>query len=434
MKRIAASYKDPGSGVFMDERGERLFRTLSHAPGVYNELGFFPEVGDEQGAGMYAIEKLPFVSYYLEWNLEQFRDSGLFYLEVLQESLKRGFTLSDATPLNITYTGNGRFVFMDHGSLITKTDSYWPSMYAFLKEYIVPLMYLRDSRVEVAQSLLPMVNNTAWALAYRSPWRKRLSFQQLVMESTLKLMSGPRRSGNVRPAASGFLENSLSFYRDFLEGLGRRRPASKWGDYYERTITAGGYLERKERAVLECVARVSKEVAGCVDLGASSGFFPERISGAHPHIRYVAVESDPTAYARLYAASKQHAIQPVFSNVLQLTPAFGFGGCYGGLGERLAELADLVLVLGLMHHLKQEGGLSFSDLFSFFASISRSRAFLLVEYIDPEDEKYRLIRNPNHPYAEDRHSFEQAMGEHYAILHEISLLDTRRLYLARKKD
>jgi hypothetical protein len=91
-------------------------------------------------------------------------------------------------------------------------------------------------------------------------------------------------------------------------------------------------------------------------------------------------------------------------------------------------------VLGLIHHLKQEGGLSFSDLFSFFASISRSRAFLLVEYIDPEDEKYRLIRNPNHPYAEDRLSFEQAMGEHYAILHEISLLDTRRLYLARKKD
>ena len=434
MKRVAASYKDPGSGVFTDEKGEALYRSLPHAPAVYNKMGFFPQVGEEAAPGLYAVERLPFVSYYLEWNLEQFRDSGLFYLEVLEDVLKSGYTLSDATPLNCTYVGKGRFVFMDHGSLITRTDHYWPSLYAFLKEYMVPLIYLRDSHVEVAQALLPLVNQTDWALAYRSPWYKRLSFSQLVMESTLKMLSAPRKAGPAKPAAAGFLENSISFYKDFLERLHRRRPVSKWGDYYERTITAGGYLERKEQAVMELVSRIAAEVRGCVDLGASSGYFPERISQAHPHMTCVAVEADANAYARLYASSKRHGFLPVYSNVLQLTPAFGFGGCYPGLGERLSVLADLVMVLGLVHHLKQEGGMTFEGLFSFFHSISRPRAFLLIEYIDPADEKYRLIRNPRHPHAEDKVDFEQAMAEGYDILEEIRLLDTRTLYLARKKD
>jgi hypothetical protein len=434
MKRVAASYKDPGSGVFTDEKGEAFYRSLPHAPALYNDLGFFPRVGEQKQPGHFAIEKLPFVSYYLEWNLEQFRDSGLFYLDVLKDVLKKGYTLSDATPLNITYTGKGQFVFMDHGSVITRTDNSWPSQYAFLKEYIVPLMYLRDSRVEVAQALLPMVNQSDWVLAYRSPWWKRLTFSQLVIESTLKLMSTPQKGAPSKPVSSDYIENSIMFYRDFLERLQRRRPASKWGDYYERTITAGGYLERKEQAVLELVGRVAGDVNGCVDLGASTGYFPERISEAHPHMTYVAVEGDPNAYVQLYTSSKRHGFTPVFSNVLQLTPAFGFEGCYQGLGERLSAFADLLLVLGLVHHLKQEGGMTFERLFSFFHSISRPRAFLLIEYIDPEDDKYRLIRNPNHPYVEDRAGFEQAMADRYDKLHEIRLLETRTLYLARKRD
>jgi hypothetical protein len=434
--RHPSSYRDPSSVVYIDDEGA-IYRNLALDKDVYNQMAVFPKVLCEKENQLFEVEKIPFVSYFYEWSFEQLRDSALFYLDVLDVALEKDLSLSDGTPLNITYKGNGEFIFIDHGSLIKPSDNLWPSYFQFIREFVYPIIYLKYSDIELPSQLLPLLNNNSWQSNYQPDGLSKFSFGFIVIRSNLKLLSKPKSTESLKNGAElvqkKVLQNSISFFRNFLKGLNKKRNNSKWGDYYENSILKDGYIEKKLEVVKSLIEKIQNEITCCVDLGASSGLFPIEITKEFKKLRYLAIESDANAYVSLYQASKSNNFIPVFSNLLQLTIAGGLSGGYSSLLNRLSENGDLIIALGIVHHLIHEGGLSYEYLFEYLTSMSKPKSFLIVEYISEVDEKYRIIRNMNYPYTESIHYFESALNIQYSIISKIQVYETRWVYLAKKK-
>jgi hypothetical protein len=432
MMPVDASYRDPGYGVLTDDTGKRFFRLLPHEPEVYNSHPFFPGVLSRVEGNLYEVERIRFMNHFHEWTFSQCKDSALFHLDILESLIREGWMLRDAHPTNITYEGKGMFRFIDHGSLERYDGAGWQAHLQFIREYAYPLQFLSTSPIRSPQSLVPVLMDKSWQIQYRPPLSKRLSLGYRVLRSSLLLSQrkslkdtgSSERKQKVNP------RYSIAFLRDFIKSLKIHLPRTKWGDYYERTILEDGYLERKTSAVETCVSKVADRVSFSADFGASSGRITTRLSDRFRNIRFIAIESDPNASEELYLASRSSDVIPINSNILQLTPALGFDGSYASLDERLRNTSDLNLALGIIHHMMHEENLPFERIIRYFKERSKPGSYLVIEYVGPGDPRYRLIRNPNYPHAEDIASFEDALRIHYKILHKESVHDERTLYLA----
>ena len=83
--------------------------------------------------------------------------------------------------------------------------------------------------------------------------------------------------------------------------------------------------------------------------------------------------------------------------------------------------------------MQHELNLSYDDIINFFYNHSVQNSFLIIEYIDVEDERYKLIRNPNYPFKEGVEAFTEALESKYNIIKRNKPISTRELFLAKKK-
>ena len=434
MHPVRSSFKDPESGVYTDAAGEKIFRKLIHDPEVYDHLKIFPQISGPAAEGLHEVKKVAFMNYYFEWTFGQFKDSAIQYLEWVGMLSKQGWWFSDANPSNITYLGNDRFIFIDHGSLIRKNDEKWRAYLQFIKEYAYPLLYLSNHPLSVPQTLIPVMQEKGWQFNYTPPVSTRLSLRYQLIRSALTL-SAKRSLKDLNAKATpgnNNLQYNLAFMLDFIKSLKQQKRKTRWDDYYDGTILDDGYLDAKTKAIRECVSSIREKVRTAVDFGASSGHLTEVLACDFPDMTFIAIESDPSASDALYARSKKYPIIPVFSNILQLTPPLGFNGSIDGLSCRLAGISNLSMALGIIHHMMHEENLSFERILEYFHSLSLPGAFLLIEYIGLGDPRYQLIRNPNYPHPESLNDFEHALMRHYRIIKKIQVHHERILYLAEK--
>jgi hypothetical protein len=435
MKPVKSSYRDPGKGVFTDGTGHRIFRRLPYEGHIYNSFSLFPRVLEKVEGDMHEVECIRFVNHFHEWTFAQCRDSALFYLDRLKTLLDRGWTFTDAQPTNITYEGKGRFTFLDHGSLTRDDGGGWQAHLQFIRRYAYPLMLLANLPVTAPQSLMPFLNDDSWQTRYRPPLAKRFSLGYQVLRAALLLSSrGSLKNDRLQGQGRRLdLRYNIAFLRDFILSMGVDSPKSKWGDYYERTILQDGYLERKLALTIQYVSTVSDRVETAADFGASSGKITVELADRFRNTLFIAIESDPTASEALYRASRSHAIIPIQSNLLQLTPAFGFDGSHPSLDDRLGAASGLNIALGIVHHLMHADNLPFERIIRYFKDRSLPGAFLIIEHIGPGDPMYGLIRNPNYPHAEGQSSFEEALSAHYRIIQKEAVHEHRAIYLAQAK-
>src|SRR5262249_34933303 len=135
---------------------------------------------------------------------------------------------------------------------------------------------------------------------------------------------------------------------------------SEWCGYYANHSYAPRALEHKEHLVAEYLARVDPETVW--DLGANTGHFSRLASSQG--ITTIAFDSDAGCVERAYracASESEANLLPLVVDITNPSPAIGWSN-----RERmtLAERgpADVVLALGLIHHLAIAGNLPFQAL------------------------------------------------------------------------
>ncbi len=380
-------------------------------------------------------EEISPINYCVEWCPSMLKAAALATLELNLALLEEGCLLQDAYPWNIVFKGS-KPVFVDLTSLVpAESPLPWPAYQQFLNFFLYPLelmrmgkgketrMYLRDYLHGISErdyyrnmtGTYKLRHPFNWAQGFLGALGETLGNKPWVKERVRKLAEMPaaKTSDAIRRR---FLENLKSK----IERIEMDLPGgSPWIDY---DSGADGPGDPKSKTVGDLLRKVSPKTV--LDVGCNTGHFALMAETLGASV--VAMDSDEACIEALF--KRGSSILPLTVDLLNPTPAFGFmSSQFPPLLERVK--AELVLCLGLMHHLHISGRQSFERIASLLESVS-TRA-VLFEFVDRKDGKCDQIQHGRDiNYTEEE--VLAALGKYFKVTAFPSDKPTRKIFLCEK--
>jgi len=406
--RDPSSYVDPHGFVFHWQ--DQIFRYVSGqaAPRFQSHLdgGLLQRLRDEfhlvetelapleipeLGEGLVLVHrKLP-LTYCTEWSPAMLRDAGLVTLDLALALLEEDLCLQDAYPWNVLFDG-AQPVFVDVTSIVeVDTAAIWPAHEQFDAYFLRPSVLSAEGKGRAVRAL--MLDNIAGVRLAEFhnlvSTRYRMTHPQLWM--TLALDRYLQRSVGAKDRVRRLSERAMATVdratrRRFLQRLRRRLGAVRFSTQPDPWTRYYGEIDPEfdRQLKLETVRRLLREdrPKSVLDLGCNTGVFA--LEAARTGARTIAVDSSEACVDGLYLAARAEnlPLTPLVADVLCPTPAYGFlSRQYPDLYSRVRS--DLVLCLGLMHHLVVAGRQSLERIAEIIAMASRDKA--IFEYVGPDD-------------------------------------------------
>jgi SAM-dependent methyltransferase len=454
LERESSSFRDPSSGVlraggrvlrYLDGDAAATFGALCGA-GILDALvrrgavvGWQTVSGEDARAvsalapqSVLVLEHpaLPFLSYPYEWPFEMLRAAALLTLEIQATALAAGFTLRDASPYNVQFVGT-RPIFIDLGSFDRyREGAPWAAYTQFCRTFLYPLLVDALRGVPYHGLLRSSVDGLDAAhvgrlLRPRDKLRPSV-FRDVVVQRWLERWSGTL-GGREEVAGAGIGRRALLRLIDRLRrtvaGLRSGVPASPWNDYDETVSQAAETRALKERVVEGAVTAARPRLVW--DLGCNRGRFS--VLAARAAGLVVAVDADPAVVDTLASslADGPANVLPLVIDVLDPSPDQGWAGRERRSLPRRGR-PDVVLCLGLLHHLVVHGQVPLRDVVGWLAGLAPE---VLIEFVPPDDPGFRaLVRwrtEPHHDYSAA--ALEAALGERFSSVARTALGPSGRL-------
>jgi ribosomal protein L11 methylase PrmA len=455
--RATGSFRDPSGHVF--SRDGRLLRQVNrvyggeydhlNASGLYQTLVeqrllvAHEEVAEppdwasakDPAYKVIAPERIPFISYPFEWAFSQLKAAAQTTLRAQRMALDRGMVLKDASAYNVQFRGSDP-VLIDTLSFERWAEGTpWIAYRQFCQHFLAPLALMSRTDVRLSGLSRLFIDGPPLDLAARLlPIGSMLS-PALLMHLHLHARAQARH-GN-RPirvnGATAFSKRAMlglvESLQGAVEGLTYGLGAGVWADYYGRTNYTPAAMNDKQRIVAAFVQRERPKMLW--DLGANTGAF-SGLASAHGGYA-LAFDGDQGAVERHYVERRGRGDRTVLPLVMDLANPTGRMGW--NHEERLSLVdrgpADLVLALGLIHHLTLANQVPLPMSAQFFARIARS---LVIEFVPRTDSQVEgmLARMPR---LDDRYSleaFEHAFSRHFTTVDAVPVAESeRRIYLMR---
>lgn len=354
------------------------------------------------------------ITYPWEWTAAQWLAAAELTLRVAEKAVVAGWTLKDATPLNIVFDG-ARPVLVDALSLEKRDprSTVWLAYGQFVRTFLLPL---------VAAKYLswPLQNTLFWRDGYEpriiyqalKPWQRCYPDLLDVVTLATVLEKPGKKSGSAREPARprtrpGSKPQTRSVDPDlaahilkkrFKRLLGQVRRAaqaetsSQWSGYAQSaTHYAAADVDAKMRFVREALDECRPERV--LDIGANTGTYS--MLAAETGAQVTAIDNDAAAVAALWRAASDRKlhISALVANIARPTPAAGWRNREQlSLLDRLAGDCetggcDFVLMLAVIHHLILREQVPLNRIASLCASLTRR--WLLAEWVPPSDPMYQ---------------------------------------------
>ncbi len=384
---------------------------------------------------------VPFVSYPYEWSFSQLKDAARLTLEVQHRALARGMILKDASAYNVQFVA-GRPVFIDTLSFTRYREGEpWVAYRQFCQHFLAPLALMARVEVRLGQLLRLHIDGVPLDLASRLlPGRTRWTLS-LGLHIHAHAKSQRRHAGDAAapPARTGAVSRTgllgiLDSLKGGVEKLEWRPGGSEWFDYYEANNNYGEQgLAEKERAVGQLLAASGAKLVW--DLGANTGRF-SRIAAAHGAYA-VAWDIDPgcvEANYRMVVKNRERGVLPLWQDLTNPSPGLGWHNRERpALGDR--GPADLVLALGLIHHLAISNNTPLEKIAELLAAVGRQVILEVVPKDDSQVHKLLATRADIFPdYTPD--GIRAAMTRRFTLAAEVPIEGTKRslLHLVARSD
>ncbi len=324
-----------------------------------------------------AHERLPVVSYPMEWPWPMLKDAGLALLDLNLELVEAGYLTKDPSSWNVVFDGT-RPVYVDFTNLwtldrVAYAFDTWPEW--FRSYYTYPLRLVAEGKGRVVRRLLRdydrgIVFDEYLDLGLHA--RERLLTQARRAERRLRRKLG-------RAGGGGDWRRALERLRDELESVDVPIPVTKWSKYYDRSLSPAAPVEgltAKHRNVEAVVDELGP--ASLTDIGPATGWFSKLAAGKG--VRVVGLEADESAASRLYVDARERTlpIVPLVMDITRPTSEYGLLGRVASASDRLG--GELVLALALVHHLVHGGGLDLGQVAQTLAPFAQRH--LLVEMLE----------------------------------------------------
>jgi ribosomal protein L11 methylase PrmA len=216
-----------------------------------------------------------------------------------------------------------------------------------------------------------------------------------------------------------------------VAGLAPPGGKTEWADYYQANNNySGAAMERKEALVGELLRRAAPTTVW--DLGANDGRFSRlALAGGAQHV--VAWDVDPACVEANYRHVRQQGeagLLPLLLDLTNPTPAMGWAHAERmSLAER--GPADVLLALGLVHHLAISNNVPLTQVAQFLRQLGRR---LIVEWVPKEDSQVQklLASRPDIFPDYERAGFERACEPWFVVEQAEPIAGTHRvLYLMK---
>lgn len=450
----AGSFRDPEARVFV--HNGRVLRGLSAKAAAADEAARNAGVVDRLvGRGLFVkswvadgvevpdgvpshrvieSERIPIISYPVEWSFNMLRDAALATLEANLIALESGFILKDASAFNVAFAGVTPTI-IDVTSLDQFGESgIWTAYGQFCDHFLAPLMLESYAGVPFQSMLRGSVTGVSIGDLNRL-LRGRSGLHRGVL-THVRLRSLLDRRGETMDTTTRQRVGSAELPRDAVMGTIRKTlklvaglestAPSEWADYEDEVPYGTASFERK-RAFVAHAAAATDPRGLAADVGANAGHFTRVLS---EHFDYVVgLDSDPGAVDALYTTAQRAGVAdltPMVVDVTNPTPGFGWRN------RERAPFAvrvqpDMATWLAVLHHLCLGNGLPLTEVVPLIYATSPSS---VVEFVSPDDPMARHIsatrRDELAPYS--RQVFEGLAESAGAIAAREELSDTRTIY------
>jgi Methyltransferase domain len=391
-------------------------------------------------------ECLPFPAYPHEISALQLFDAAKLTLALALDALDHDWMLKDASAWNVLFD-RGRPVFCDLMSFEPfRATSTWMAYAQFQRCFTIPLLLNKTAQVpprtwflvehealspESARPLLPA--RAAWT----QPGLEAVTLPVLLSRRGQRHRStGADRAPAEIDAtrAKHVLRTTLRRLAAHIDALKPVTPKSHWVGY-QSSRDHYGTEDLLQKAAFVRDALADPGIRSVLDLGCNTGEYSAMAADLGKSV--VAVDADDASVQRLYQSQRGSMtnISPMVLNIARPPPALGWMNAEtASFMERASARFDCVMALGLIHHLLVMERVPLDMIAQLLLRLSR--ASLIVEWVSPEDTRFKQLAGPNWPLYKSltRESLELLLSEHCTLQSSLTLpCATRTLYFWKLK-
>jgi SAM-dependent methyltransferase len=379
------------------------------------------------------------ISYPWEWTTAQWQAAAELTLRVASHAIDAGWTLKDATPLNILFSGPHP-ILVDVLSFERRDphSSVWLAYGQFVRTFLLPLLAAKYLSWPLQATLFARDGYEPRQIYKALPRWRRMNPKLLDVITLATVFERPGKPGAASKKAPSTTDPDLA--RHVLQKRIARldmqvryaageRGHSQWSRYEQ---TAGHYrpadVEEKQQFVKSVLARCRPEQV--LDIGANTGTYS--LLAADAGARVVALDSDAAALEQLWRAAL-HRNQPItalIADIARPTPAAGWRNReHFSLLDRLTGRFDLVLMLAVVHHLILRHQLPLDRIAGLCAALTQR--WLLLEWVPPSDPMFQeWLRGRDDLYGHlTEDDLTRAFAPHFAVADRVQLGNGRVLFL-----
>lgn len=387
-------------------------------------------------------ERVPFISYPYEWCFGMLKDAALLQLEILNAALSDQFILKDATPYNVQFMG-ARPTFIDLGSFVTlQPGEPWSAYRQFCELFLYPLMLHAYRGVSFHTLLrgelegLSADEASKW-FSWRD-WLRRGVFSHVVMHAFLARVAKSQPQSTLKDLQkTGFprelIQRNVERLTRLVQKLNWEPRRSLWSDY-DQTSSMVAQDSDVKSAFVKATAQ-SQRWKLVWDLGCNLGRYSIVTAEFADYV--LAMDFDHECVETLYRQLKAQGpnnVLPLRMNLANQSPALGWRGRERWRLEERGQ-PDLVLCLGLIHHLVIAANIPLAEVLDWLASTTTNA--LVIEFPTKQDPMVQaLLRNKRDQYHDySQENFERLLAARFEISEKIQLPSTERfLYRAFVKN
>ena len=381
--------------------------------------------------------RIPFVTYPEEWTNAQLLDAGRLTLAICDLILPAGFELKDASAWNVLFCGT-QPVFCDHLSFQPVAQSQWRAFGQFARHFLLPLclhriknMDARTAFVLNQDGLHPDQARTLFGVGrfLTRYWPLMLAYSDTPANRQKHgRQKDKRQKDGARAHGLRQYHRNLYALSEWLLGslVPRRTIQSHWARYAgERMHYTSEAAQVKRAAVTNWLTELAP--AWVVDAGCNTGEFSLLAHAAGASV--IAIDQDHDSVQTLYLSHRgERRIYPVVASLADLSGGRGWCGKeFPGLFARLEQLADLVMMLALIHHLAISHSVPYEEIAGLATSLTKRH--LILEFIGADDPLVARLcvqrqRRPEE-FSLDRQR--AAFSKQFRMVNEVRLPGTCRI-------
>lgn len=382
------------------------------------------------------------ITYPWEWTSAQWLAAADLTLRIAQKAIASGWTLKDATPLNILFSG-AKPILVDVLSFERRDPhaSVWLAYGQFVRTFLFPLVAAKYLDWPLQATLFRRDGYEPNQIYRALPFLQRFNpaLFDVVTLATLFERPGRTRQTPRKPSSAANLELATHILMKRIARLAKQirhtaepRSRSQWSEY---TQTATHYQPAEADDKREFVKIVLQRCRPMrvLDLGANTGTFSLIAAGGGAEV--VAIDVDAAALEVLWraAATERFPITTVLANIARPTPAAGWlNREHFSLLDRLTGKFDMVLMLALIHHLILREQLPLAHIGDLCASLTRH--WLVLEWVPPTDSMCQeWLRGRDELYGHfTEGDLLEAFARHFVVSDRCALANGRVLLLLER--